>query len=114
MSSLPEPHLTPEQYLEIERAAEVKSEYFRGEMFAMSGARESHVSIVQNVSVELGVQLRGNTCRVYGNDMRVRVADTGLYTYPDLSIACGDRQFLDDNRDTLLNPTLILEVLSES
>ena len=77
--------LTPEQYLEIERKAEFKSEYYQGEMFLMSGAREGHNLIVLNLAAELRQQLRAKPCRAYMNDMRVRVSATGLYTYPDVA-----------------------------
>ena len=106
--------LTPEQYLEIERKAEFKSEYYQGEMFAMAGAREGHNLIVVNLGAELRQQLRKRPCRTYVNDMRVRVSATGMYTYPDAIVVCGEPQFLDETRDTLLNPTLIVEVLSPS
>lgn len=112
MSTQPKTFLTPEQYLEIERKAEYKSEYYEGEMFAMAGAREAHNLIVPQTSAQLVQQLRGRPCRVYSNDMRVRVSATGLYTYPDLVVVCGDPRFLDEQRDTLLNPTLVVEVLS--
>jgi Uma2 family endonuclease len=114
MATQPKTYLTPEQYLEIERKAEFKSEYYQGEMFAMSGAREPHNLIVWNLSTELGVQLRKRPCRAYVADMRVRVGATGLYTYPDVAAVCGEPQFLDETRDTLLNPSLIVEVLSPS
>ena len=114
MSLQPKTHLTPEEYLAIERKAECKSEYFNGEMFAMSGASERHVSIVANLTYLLVGQLRGRPCKAYASDMRVRVSPTGLYTYPDVIVVCGQPQFADDQRDTLLNPTLIVEVLSES
>ena len=104
MSRLPKSYLTPEQYLEIERKAEFKSEYFQGEMFAMSGARYPHIGIVANTMRELGQQLRRGPCRPLSNDMRVRVTPTGLYTYPDVVVICGEPQFLDDT----------IEVLSES
>ena len=106
--------LTPEQYLEIERKAEFKSEYYQGEMFLMSGAREPHNLIVWNLAAELHRQLRAKPCRAYMNDMRVRVSATGLYTYPDVAAVCGEPQFLDETRDTLLNPSVIVEVLSPS
>ena len=106
--------LTPEQYLEIERAAEFKSEYYQGEMFAMGGAREAHNLIVVNLAAELSVQLRKRPCRAYVNDMRVLIAAADIYTYPDASIVCGEPEFLDGTRDTLLNPNLIVEVLSRS
>jgi Uma2 family endonuclease len=114
MSTAPKSYLTPEQYLEIERKAEFKSEYYQGEMFAMSGARYPHIGIVANAMRELGQQLRRGPCRPLSNDMRVRVTPTGLYTYPDVVVVCGEPQFADDTFDTLLNPTVIIEVLSES
>jgi Uma2 family endonuclease len=114
MFSQPNTFLTPEEYLEIERAAERKSEYFRGEMFAMAGATERHVSIVTNLVAELRQSLKGRPCKVYSTDMRLRVSPSGLYTYPDVMVACGDLQFADDRKDTLLNPLVIIEVLSES
>ena len=114
MSSQPKTRLTPEEYLAIERKAEYKSEYFNGEMFAMAGASERHVLIVTNVVAELRGQLRRRPCTVYSTDLRVRVSPTGLYTYPDIVVVCGQPQFADAQRDTLLNPTLIVEVLSES
>jgi Uma2 family endonuclease len=113
MSTLPKTFLTEEQYLEIERAAELRHEYLDGQMFAMSGAREGHNLIVINLIGNLRQQLRAQGCRLYSNDMRVRVSGR-MYTYPDLVVACGERQFLDGRRDTLLNPTLIVEVLSAS
>ncbi len=119
MSTQPKTLLTPEQYLEIERAAEYKSEYFNGEMFpmgtfAMAGAAENHNLVVANTLRDLSQQLRHRPCKVYPSDMRVRVSSTGLYTYPDLTVVCGSAEFLDRRRDTLLNPTLIVEVLSPS
>src|SRR6266404_1708800 len=114
MSSVPKTFLTPEQYLEIERKAEFKSEYFQGEMFAMAGAREAHNLIALNLAAALHPQLRARPCRAYISDMRVRVSATGLYTYPDILVVCGEPQFLDERRDTLLNPNLIVEVLSPS
>ena len=112
MSTNPKTFLTPEQYLEIEREAEFKSEYFNGEMFAMAGAKEAHNLLTASVVGALYAQRRSGPCRIYTNDMRVRVSATGLYTYPDVIVACGERHFLDDRRDTLLNPKLIVEVLS--
>jgi Uma2 family endonuclease len=114
MSTQPKGYLTPEEYLEIERKAEFKSEYFQGEMFAMSGARRAHLLIGHNTSGQLYQQLRNRPCETYSNDMRVCVKPSGLYTYPDIVIVCGEPQFLDSTFDTLLNPTVIIEVLSES
>jgi len=114
MSTQPIPRYTPEQYLAMERAAETKHEYFDGEIFAMSGASRSHVLIAGNLAAALLGQLRDRPCNVYPLDMRVRVSPTGLFTYPDVIVVCGDEQFADDHEDTLLNPTVIFEVLSPS
>jgi Uma2 family endonuclease len=114
VSSQPKTFLTPEQYLEIERKAEYKSEYFNGEMFAMAGAREAHNLVVTHLLSGLDQQFRARPCRAYPSDMRVRVGASGSYTYPDVSAVCGDPQFLDDQTDTLLNPALLIEVLSPS
>jgi Uma2 family endonuclease len=113
MSTQPKSHLTPEQYLQIERRADFRSEYFQGEMFAMSGAREPHLLVVTALVALLYGSLKGR-CRVYSNDMRVLVSPTGLYTYPDIVVVCGKPNFLDDELDTLTNPTLLIEVLSPS
>ena len=112
MSSLPKTFLTPEQYLEIERKAEFKSEYYNGEMFAMSGAKLPHNLIKMNVGAEFRQQLRSRPCRVVSSDQRVLVAPTGLYTYPDVVVVCGEPRLLDGELDTLMNPTVIVEVLS--
>jgi Uma2 family endonuclease len=114
MSSQRTTLLTPEEYLEIERRAERKSEYFKGEMFAMAGASYAHVLIVDNLNHELKLRLKAGTCRVHSSELRLRVAPDGLYTYPDVMVICGDPQFADDRRDTVVNPVLIVEVLSES
>lgn len=108
------PWLSPEEYLERERHAEHRSEYFAGEIFAMAGASERHILIVTNVSGELRALLKKRPCKVYSNDMRVKVSQSGLYTYPDVSVVCGEPSFEDGKKDTLLNPALIVEVLSES
>lgn len=103
-----------EAYLECERAAEVRHEYLAGEVFAMVGASEPHNLIVTNVVAGLHQQLKGRPCKIYAADMRVKVAPSGLYTYPDVVVVCGPGQFDDEQRDTLLNPTLLIEVLSAS
>ncbi len=112
MSTQPKSYLTPEQYLEIERKAEFKSEYFQGEMFAMAGAKPPHNLITANAIAQLVLQLRESPCLVYTSDQRVFVPSTGLYTYPDITVVCAEPQYLDGHLDTLLNPTLIVEVLS--
>ncbi|HTM48248.1 MAG TPA: Uma2 family endonuclease [Bryobacteraceae bacterium] len=114
MSSRPNTFLTPEQYLEIERKAGQKSEYYAGEMYAMSGASHEHNVVSMALAGLLFQQLRKRPCHVYTHDMRVRVSRTGLYTYPDVVAVCGDLKFADDCRDTLLNPTFLAEVLSPS
>ena len=108
------PRLTPEDYLAIERSAEFKSEYFDGEIFAMAGASRAHNSIVLNTGSEIRQHLKNRSCKAYVNDMRVKVNPTGLYAYPDVIVVCGKEQFEDTHLDTLLNPTLIIEVLSDS
>jgi Uma2 family endonuclease len=108
------PRLSPEDYLAIERSADYKSEYLNGEIFAMVGASEPHNLIVANTIRELGNQLKKRPCKVYPSDMRVKVNPTGLYTYPDVVVVCGPARFDDHHKDTLLNPTAVVEVLSDS
>ncbi|MGH7596165.1 MAG: Uma2 family endonuclease [bacterium] len=108
------PLITVEEYLAREREADYKSEYFNGEIFAMAGALEPHNLITGNVLGELHAQLKPRPCRVYPSDMRLKVSATGLYTYSDVMVVCGEVQFDDDEFDTLLNPTVIIEVLSKS
>ena len=112
----PMPHrlFTEEEYLTIERAADYKSEYVDGGIYAMAGAGREHSLLISNLSGLLYAQFRGRACEFYTNDMRVRVADGGLYTYPDLTALCGAPRLLDQRNDTLLNPQLIVEVLSPS
>ena len=105
---------TEDEYLQMERAADHKSEYYAGRMYAMAGASEAHILAVGNTQSLLQQQFRGRPCRVYSTDMRVRVSETGLYTYPDVVAVCGEPAFLDDKRDTILNPNIIVEVLSPS
>ena len=114
VSLQPKLRFTPEEYLAIERRAECKSEYFNGEIFAMSGASPQHVLIVTNVVSELRWQLKKRPCTVYSTDLRLKVSLTGLYAYPNVIVVCGKPEFENDHEDTLLNPTLIVEVLSDS
>ena len=114
MSSLAKQHYTPDQYLALERKPQYKSEYINGYIYAMAGASKEHNTITGNVFRELANQVRGRDCQAFVNDMRVNVSETGMYTYPDVVVVCGEPQFEDDYVDTLLNPTLIVEVLSES
>jgi Uma2 family endonuclease len=114
MSTVPKRLLTAAEYLARERAADFKSEFFGGEMFAMAGANRRHSLICTNLVSMLRPRLRVCGCEMHGSDMRIKVSKTGLYTYPDASIACGDIHFEDENEDVLLNPAVIFEVLSKS
>ena len=105
---------TPQQYLARERVSEYRSQYYRGEIFAMAGGNERHSRISVNLVWRLAQRLEGGSCEVFDKDMRIKVAANGLYTYPDASVVCGGAQFEDEKRDTLLNPTVIFEVLSPS
>ena len=102
------------EYLAIERQAERRSEFFAGEMFVMSGGTRQHSRIATNLAAEFSIRLKHHTCVPYNTDLRVKVTATGLFTYPDLSVVCGPPELLDDEMDTLLNPSVIVEVLSES
>lgn len=104
---------TVEEYLAFERASETRHEYFAGDIFAMSGASEQHILITGNTFSSLLVQLRKRPCKVYPIDMRVKVSAI-KYTYPDVSVVCGEPRFTDDKFDTLTNPIVIIEVLSPS
>jgi Uma2 family endonuclease len=114
MSTVPKQFITPEQYLHRERNAEFRSEYLRGEMFAIAGASANHNLIVGNCVQNIGQQLKKKPCRVYPSDLKLRIQATGLYTYPDLSVVCGEPQLESDHGDVLLNPVVLIEVLSDS
>jgi Uma2 family endonuclease len=114
MSAQPHVRLTEEEYLKIERAAESKSEYYDGQMYARSGGSASHAQIIGNLTGALWTALRDKPCGVMPSDLRVRVPPARYYTYPDVTVVCGPMQFADDQKDTLLNPTLLIEVLSPS
>jgi len=113
-STAMKPHYTPGEYLILERTADYRSEYVNGQIIAMAGASRIHNLITGNFYREISQQLRGRPCEAYINDMRVKVSHTGLYTYPDVVVVCGDIRFEDIDNDTLLNPTVIVEVLSAS
>ena len=106
--------LTVEEYLSLERSAERRSEYLKGEMFAMTGASIRHNLIAGNIFAELKRQLRQTGCKTFVSDMRVGVPAAELYTYPDVVVVCGEPKLEDKHLDTLLNPVLIVEVLSKS
>ncbi|MEN3334383.1 MAG: hypothetical protein V7641_3748 [Blastocatellia bacterium] len=112
---------TIEEYLAIERQTEERYEYLDGQIFAMSGESDAHGEVSANLSFIIGSQLRGTPCRMRIKDTKVRSGPTphpgstkGLFSYPDLVVICGERQYHDEHQDVLLNPTVILEVLSES
>ena len=106
--------MTEAEYLAIERPALFKSEFHDGEMFAMAGGSPMHSLIAANVIRALGNRLAGRGCLTFTSDLRVKVEMTGLNTYPDVSVACGEMRFADGEEDTLVNPTLLAEVLSDA
>jgi len=115
MSLQPKLQPTFEEWLEDERASlEGRSEYLDGEVFAMTGASVEHNAIVVNIASELRTQMKRRPCQVYANDLKVRIRSADAGKYPDLIALCGEHQFQDGRRDVLLNPSLIVEVLSDS
>lgn len=106
--------ITPQEYLIRERQASTKSEFYQGEIFAMGGGSANHSLIAANFVGEARNALKDKPCTVFNSDLRVQVQATGLYTYPDATVVCGEQIFDDDHRDTLLNPTVIVEVVSDS
>jgi Uma2 family endonuclease len=114
MATAEKTYLTEAQYLAHERAADFRSEYLRGEMFAMAGASHQHSRIKANAERQINNQLAGGPCYAVSSDQRVKVPATRLYTYPDIVVVCGRPEFEDDLRDTLLNPRVIFEILSET
>ena len=104
----------PRKTTSTSNAAHTKSEYYAGEMFAMSGTSRTHSLIVGNVARSIGNQFEGRPCEVHTQDLRVKVSETGLYTYPDIVALCGKAELEDEHHDTLLNPMLVIEVLSNS
>ena len=113
MSVQPKTRYTLQEYLDLERSAEVRHEYLDGEIFAMVGASWPHVVIVSNLVTRLSPQLRERGCQAVSSDLRVKISAIGLYTYPDIAVVCGKPQ-LEQPGDTLINPTMIIEVLSDS
>ncbi len=107
-------YLTPEEYLAFERKATTKHEYVNGQIVAMSGASFAHNFITANIAIHLGIQLMNGECRVATSDMRVKVTEIDSYFYPDVVVVCGEPIPEDNIFDTLLNPTVMVEVLSPS
>ena len=114
MSTAPRETWSAQDYLAFERTSAEKHEYLDGEIYQMTGASARHNLIVGNIYASLHSQLRQRPCVVYPSDLRVKISQTELYTYPDISVACNTPQFEDTRQDTLLNPTVIVEVLSPS
>jgi Uma2 family endonuclease len=114
MSAEREAHLSPEAYLRQERKRSYKSEYLAGQIYALAGGSRRHNLIVANVIAALHGQLRRRSCTVYPSDLRVHVPGVKYYTYPDVSVACDPLDFADNEQDTLLNPVVLIEVLSQS
>lgn len=114
MSGQLKTYFTPEEYLALERQAEYKNEYVDGAIFAMVGASRKHNLITTNITRELSQQLKTKPCEVYSSNMRIRIPNANIYTYTDVTVACGEPKFEDAEMDTLLNPDLIVEVLSKS
>ena len=107
-------YLSPAEYLAWERKQPFKNEYHNGQITAMSGASRSHNRITLDTATQLNIQLMDGECEVFAGDMRVRTAPTVSYYYPDVIVVCGEPRFEDDTFDTLLNPILVIEVLSPS
>lgn len=114
MSAIPRHLYTEEEYLVLERQAVYRSEYYRGEIFAMAGSSSEHNLMAGNLKTYLHRQLRQRGCRMYLLEMRLKVAASGLYTYPDAMIVCGTTRYADDHVDTVLNPAVVFEILSDS
>ena len=112
MSAQPKPFYTPEHYVELERKAEFKSEYLSGQIFAMAGGSPKHSALISNVNGSAWSRLRGSSCQVYNNDLRITIMQTGLKTYPDVTVVCGEAHFHPLDKDSIINPTVLFEVLS--
>lgn len=113
MPAPPQARLSPEEYLKLDRASTIRNEFYDGVMYAMSGGTYIHGLIMGNLQSDLSVALRGR-CKVTQSDVRVRVSADGRYTYPDLVLICGEPLYADNRKDSVINPTLLIEVLSPS
>ncbi|MEJ7710844.1 MAG: Uma2 family endonuclease [Pyrinomonadaceae bacterium] len=114
MSSQPNIYMSPKEYLALERTADFKSEYFDGEIFALAGGSENHNLIATNITGLIHYHLRRGLCKVFNSDMKVRIFTAKKYVYPDATVVCGERKFDDEYKDAVLNPVLLVEVLSDS
>lgn len=119
---IPESFFTEDEYLALERASEERREYLDGQIYLMAGESEAHGTICTNLTAEIAYQLKGTPCRAFSKDTKVRsgplpktrYSAEGLYSFPNLLVVCGEAQYLDERRDVLLNPKVIIEVLSPS
>ena len=114
MSAHPEQFVSLEEYYKLEETGEIKHEYYQGSIFAMTGGTERHNLISLDIGTELNIQLKGKSCRVYTTDFRLKIEAANLYTYPDLSIICGETPLTDGRQDTFTNPIILFEILSPS
>ncbi len=114
MSTLTVTHVTPEEYLAAERLSETRSEYLDGGVCPMTGGSINHIRIVANLTAELVNQLRDRDCDVLPTEMKVRLQESRKFFYPDICVVCGGPRFYDDRTDVILNPVLVIEVLSPS
>ena len=105
---------TVEEYFELEEKSDIKHEYYRGEIFAMAGGSANHSRIAGNVFAACHFGLRGSKCEAFTSDIRVLIAAFGFYTYPDITVTCGATQFAENQTDTIINPIVVIEVLSPS
>lgn len=105
---------TQQEYLELERKATFKSEFYQGEIFAMAGSSLNHNRLVSRMITKVGSFLEGKSCEIFGSDLRIHIPENTLYTYPDAIIVCGEPQLLNKEFDTVLNPSVIIEILSAS
>ncbi|MBE7467967.1 MAG: Uma2 family endonuclease [Anaerolineae bacterium] len=114
MVANPQKYYSPEEYLALEETAEYRSEYYRGEIFAMAGGSANHNRIAGNIYLELRETLEGKSCEAFITDMRLHIKKNSLYTYPDVMVVCGRIEYIKGRTDTLTNPVVIIEVLSDS
>lgn len=114
MSQSAEKYYTPEEYFALEEKSDRKSEYYNGKIYLMSGATYNHNVICSNTLFQLRLSLQGSGCRVVASVMRVLVEESDFYTYPDLSVICGETEFAPGRTDTITNPVMLVEVLSPS
>ncbi len=107
-------YISPEAYLAMERAAREKHEYYKGDVFAMSGASREHNIIAKNFNTVVLPFLKGKSCDMFGSDLRVHIPKNSLYTYPDFTVVCGKWETTDNEKDTITNPSVIVEILSKT